>query len=166
MPRVTGLLERIQQPLYDTLTITPEKNHYQFFEVPLGSCPKNSESPKTLTDTNMDQGSCLPYPKTFEIHAIGLHYDKTVNEYDLEAFKEHSRFQLFIGTKVYLDLPLAVLEDISKAKNSGTYLFAEPIELICQQNFRASITYDGPKKFDISFRVRCVMQGFFVRTVH
>lgn len=34
MPRIPGLLERIQQPLYDTLDIIPSKREYLFFQEP------------------------------------------------------------------------------------------------------------------------------------
>ena len=141
----------------------------EFFREPLGgsiaSSAKGPDRPKTLTDTNMTHGNHLPYPKTFEIYSVGLHYDKTANDYELEAFKEHASFQLRVSSKVILDLPLAILEDLSKCKNMGCYQFAEVVTLSSNDTFHATITYNGPKKSTISFRVRCVMQGFFLRQI-
>lgn len=240
MPRIPGLLERIQQPLYDTLTISPKETYWKFFQEPLSTsirtsifetsfldgkkdptqqCPLcreivfgfNNITPgflnslhkcnscqtvyhkscvremsgcstlgcsrkgvrladhqvktKTLVDTNMDQSGSLPYPKNFEIHSISLHFDKTVDRYDLDLFKEYSSYKLFIGTKTYLDMPVSVLDDLQNGHYFG-YTLAEPIDLIPQQNFYTSLTYEGPKKADATFRVRNVLQGFFKREVH
>jgi hypothetical protein len=129
---------------------------------------KLSDTPlrvKTLVDTNMDHSGTLHYPKNFEIHTISLHFDKTVDKYELEAFKEYSSYKLFIGTKTYLDIPVAVLDDLQNDRYFG-YSIAEPIDLIPMQNFYASLTYEGPKKSDATFRVRNVLQGFFKREVH
>ena len=68
MPRIPGLLERIQQPLYDRGTILSTSTQLNFFQVPLGGGTPS----KTELDTNMDQGGSLPYPKNFELHAIRL----------------------------------------------------------------------------------------------
>jgi hypothetical protein len=240
MPRIPGLLERIQQPLYDTLIVKPGTNHYKFFQEPLSTSARTSvfessflddqKDPtlkcslckevvfgfenitpgflnslhrcngcrtvyhkscfremfgcatmgcsqkgkklsdtqpkvKTLVDTNMDVGGTLPYPKNFEIHAISLHFDKTVDKYELEAFKEYSSYKLYIGTKTYLDMPVAVLDDLQNGNYYG-YSLADPIDLIPMMHFCASLTYEGSKKSDATFRVRNVLQGFFKREVH
>ena len=240
MPRIPGLLERIQQPLYDTQIIRPKETHWNFFQEPLSSskrvsvfevpidafspelvcslCKENvfgSDKPtpgllnslhnctgcstiyhkscmremsgcatlgctqegltlkdlqdtriKTLVDTNMDQGGSLPYPKNFEIHSISLHFDKTVDKYELDTFKEYSFFKLFIGTKDYLNIPVAVLDELQTTGMHYGYSLAEPIDIIPQMNFRTEITYRGPKKRDTTFRLRNVLQGFFKREVH
>src|SRR5579885_1211845 len=101
MPRIPGLLERIQQPLYDQNTVaTSGTTQLNYFQVPLGGTAGGVL--KTQVNTNMDQGGSLPYPKNFEIHAIRL-----INEYgaavaDLNAIFMNSWFRLFIGTKDYL----------------------------------------------------------------
>lgn len=240
MPRIPGLLERIQQPLYDTVIIQPTETHWTFFQNSLPSRNKLSvldasssihfqpelkcslckddifgcnsptpgflstlhncsgcstiyhkscmremsgcavigcsfeglpidtkkADPKTLVDTNMEQAGSLPYPKNFEIHTISLHFDKTVDKYDIDSFKEYSSYKLFIGTKTYLDLPVSVIDDLQGSGRNMGYVLAEPIDLLPQQNFYASITYEGDKKSDVTFRVRNVLQGFFKREVH
>src|SRR3989338_7320546 len=75
-PRIPGLLERIQQPLYDRNTVaTSGTSQLNFFQAPLGGSPAGTI--ETQVQTNMDQGGSLPYPKNFEIHAIRL-----INQYD------------------------------------------------------------------------------------
>ena len=100
MPRIPGLLERIQQPLYDRGTVLAAGTTTQvnFFQVPLGG----GTPAKNELSTNMDQGGSLPYPKNFELHAI-----RCVNAYaatvaDLILIYNNAWFRLFIGTKNYL----------------------------------------------------------------
>ena len=244
MPRIPGLLERIQQPLYDTITITPGETQFRLFEDPLANsvssktttisekdltisgltCPlcrdellqgittvttalrrsmfqcqscstiyhrgcaremggcstigcsqKGKTIPeitpmstkfKTMAHTNMTLSQCLPFPKNFEVHAIGLHYDRAINPYELDTFKSESWMNFFVGTKSYLELPLDVFEDIAAAKNFNSYVFAEPIDLIPMQNFYIDLIYEGEKPLDTAFKLKCSLQGFFKREVH
>ena len=185
MPRIPGLLERIQQPLYDRNTVaTSGTAQLNYFQVPLGGSVAGSATPKTQVDTNMDQGGSLPYPKNFEIHALRL-----INEYDsaiadLNAIFNNAWFRLFIGTKDYLVVNLFMLTagvglegvasgstDVISVHNGkpdqrGIYVLAEPIDLIPQQNFRCEINFPTPQTLSATTALSVYLDGFFKREVH
>jgi len=185
MPRIPGLLERIQQPLYDRNTVaTTGTGQLNFFQVPLGGTIAGATTPKTQVDTNMDQGGSLPYPKNFEIHAIRL-----INQYeseiaDLNDIYNNSWFRLFIGTKDYLvvnsfmltagvglDGVIAGNTPFTSATNGrpdqrGIYVLAEPIDLIPQQNFRCELNFPITQLLSAEVSVSIYLDGFFKREVH
>lgn len=186
MPRIPGLLERIQQPLYDRNTVaTSGTGQLNFFQVPLGGTAPGAIVPKTQVQTNMDQGGSLPYPKNFEIHAIRLINEYGVEIADLNTIYDNSWFRLFIGTKDYLvvnsfmltagvglDGVVAGSTDVVSVVNGrpdqrGIYVLAEPIDLIPQQNFRCEVNFPTPPTLtggtvDLSV----YLDGFFKREVH
>jgi hypothetical protein len=189
MPRIPGLLERIQQPLYDRNTVaTSGTGQLNYFQVPLGGTAAGSVTPKTQVQTNMDQGGSLPYPKNFEIHAIRL-----INEYgaevsDLNRIYDSSWFRLFIGTKDYLVVNSFMLtagvglDGVAagetnvvsvvngRADQRGIYVLAEPIDLIPQQNFRCEINFPTPftagAPLSQPVALSVYLDGFFKREVH
>jgi hypothetical protein len=189
MPRIPGLLERIQQPLYDRNTVaTSGTGQLNYFQVPLGGTAAGAAVAKTQVQTNMDQGGSLPYPKNFEIHAIRL-----VNQYgsavvDLSRIYDSSWFRLFIGTKDYLVVNSFMLTagvglngvangttNIVSVVNGrgdqrGIYVLAEPIDLIPQQNFRCEINFPTPftagAPLLASVDLSVYLDGFFKREVH
>jgi hypothetical protein len=189
MPRIPGLLERIQQPLYDRNTVaTSGTGSLNFFQVPLGGTGAGAATPKSQVQTNMDQGGSLPYPKNFEIHALRL-----INEYgsavsDLNRIYDSSWFRLFIGTKDYLvvnsfmltagvglDGVAAGTTNVVSVVNGrpdqrGIYVLAEPIDLIPQQNFRCEINFPTPfiaaSPLLASVDLSVYLDGFFKREVH
>ena len=185
MPRIPGLLERIQQPLYDRNTVaTSGTGQLNYFQVPLGGVSAGSAVAKTQVQTNMDQGGSLPYPKNFEIHAIRL-----INEYgsevaDLNRIYDTSWFRLFIGTKDYLvvnsfmltagvglDGVVAGTTDVISVVNGrpdqrGIYVLAEPIDLIPQQNFRCEVNIPTPQTLSATVGLSVYLDGFFKREVH
>jgi hypothetical protein len=185
MPRIPGLLERIQQPLYDRNTVaTTGTAQMNFFQVPLGGTNPGVAVAKTQVQTNMDQGGSLPYPKNFEIHALRLinQYDSAVA--DLNALFNNSWFRLFIGTKDYLVVNSFMLTagvgldgvatgnvDVASVTNGrpdqrGIYVLAEPIDLIPQQNFRCEINLPTPQTLSATLDVSIYLDGFFKREVH
>jgi len=189
MPRIPGLLERIQQPLYDRNTIaTSGTGQLNYFQVPLGGTAAGAAVSKTQVQTNMDQGGSLPYPKNFEIHAIRL-----INEYgsavaDLNRIYDSSWFRLFIGTKDYLvvnsfmltagvglDGVVAGETNVvsvvnGRADQRGIYVLAEPIDLIPQQNFRCEVNFPTPftsgSPLTSTVALSVYLDGFFKREVH
>lgn len=185
MPRIPGLLERIQQPLYDRNTVaTSGTTSLNFFQVPLGGTGAGASTPKTQVQTNMDQGGSLPYPKNFEIHAIRL-----INQYgaaiaDLNAIFNNSWFRLFIGTKDYLVVNSFMLTagvgldgvasgstNVVSVTNGrpdqrGIYVLAEPIDLIPQQNFRCELNFPTAQTLSATVAVSIYLDGFFKREVH
>jgi len=185
MPRIPGLLERIQQPLYDRNTVaTSGTGQLNYFQVPLGGSVAGSSTPKSQVDTNMDQGGSLPYPKNFEIHAIRL-----INEYgialaDLNKIYDTSWFRLFIGTKDYLVVNSFMLtagvglDGVAKgntnvisvvngrADQRGIYVLAEPIDLIPQQNFRCELNFPTAQTLTSATDMSVYLDGFFKREVH
>lgn len=185
MPRIPGLLERIQQPLYDRNTVaTSATTQLNFFQVPLGGTPPGGAEAKTQVSTNMDQGGSLPYPKNFEIHAIRL-----INQYgaavaDLNSIYNGSWFRLFIGTKDYLVVNSFMLTagvglwgvasgstNVISVTNGnpdqrGIYVLAEPIDLIPQQNFRCELNFPTAPTLAATVNVSIYLDGFFKREVH
>lgn len=183
MPRIPGLLERIQQPLYDRNTVaTSGTAQLNFFQVPLGGTA--GAILKTQVQTNMDQGGSLPYPKNFEIHALRL-----INQYgaavaDLNGIFNNSWFRLFIGTKDYLvvnsfmltagvglDGVAAGTTNVISVHNGrpdqrGIYVLAEPIDLIPQQNFRCELNFPVPQTLTATVDISIYLDGFFKREVH
>jgi len=186
MPRIPGLLERIQQPLYDRNTVSSLGTTAQmnFFQVPLGGTNAGSATPKTQVETNMDQGGSLPYPKNFEIHAIRLINQYAAQVADLSLVYNNSWFRLFIGTKDYLVVNTFMLtagvgldgvatgtSNVSSVTNGradqrGIYVLAEPIDLIPQQNFRCEINFPTPQTPGLDVAVSVYLDGFFKREVH
>ena len=146
-PRIPGLLERIQQPLYDRNTVAwAGTGQLNFFQVPLGGTPaKNTNS----FDTNMDQGGSIPYPKNFEIHAIRL-----INQYSSTADLN----------QVYGQTLLQVLN--GRPDDKGIYVLAEPVDLIPQQNFRCEVRFPTPSTMTSSVDLSVYLDGFFKREVH
>ena len=185
MPRIPGLLERIQQPLYDRNTVaTSGTGQLNFFQVPLGGVIAGGANAKTQVETNMDQGGSLPYPKNFEIHALRLinQYDSAVA--DLNLIFNNSWFRLFIGTKDYLVVNSFMLtagvglEGVAagstdvvsvtngRADQRGIYVLAEPIDLIPQQNFRCELNFPTAQTLSATVDVSIYLDGFFKREVH
>jgi len=189
MPRIPGLLERIQQPLYDQNTVaTSGTGQLNYFQVPLGGTAAGAAVAKTQVQTNMDQGGSLPYPKNFEIHAIRL-----INEFgsavvDLTRIYDTSWFRLFIGTKDYLVVnsfmltagvglfgvatgTTTVVSVVNGREDQrGIYVLAEPIDLIPQQNFRCELNFPTPftplAPLTAAVNISIYLDGFFKREVH
>jgi len=185
MPRIPGLLERIQQPLYDRNTVaTSATAQLNFFQVPLGGSVAGSATPKTQVDTNMDQGGSLPYPKNFEIHAIRLINEFSATVADCNLIYNNSWFRLFIGTKDYLVVNSFMLTagvgltgiaagstDGASVHNGrpdqrGIYVLAEPIDLIPQQNFRCELNFPTTQSLSAATDMSVYLDGFFKREVH
>jgi hypothetical protein len=57
MPRIPGLLERIQQPIYDQVTIKPGIHEYQFFQEPYDT-GKSLPDVKTLNEVLITRPDC------------------------------------------------------------------------------------------------------------
>ena len=185
MPRIPGLLERIQQPLYDRNTVqTSGTAQLNYFQVPLGGTPAGATTPKTQVDTNMDQGGSLPYPKNFEVHALRMISQYGAAIADLNNIYNSSWFRLFIGTKDYLvvnsfmltagvglDGIAAGTTNVVSAHNGrpdqrGIYVLAEPIDLIPQQNFRCELNFPVTPTLTASVNMSVYLDGFFKREVH
>lgn len=185
MPRIPGLLERIQQPLYDRNTVaTAGTSQLNFFQVPLGGTAAGAVVAKTQVETNMDQGGSLPYPKNFEIHAIRLINAYSATVADLSLVYNNSWFRLFIGTKDYLVVNTFMLTagvgldgvatgvtDVASVTNGradqrGIYVLAEPIDLIPQQNFRCEVNFPTPQNPTAEVPLSVYLDGFFKREVH
>jgi hypothetical protein len=185
MPRIPGLLERIQQPLYDrNVVATSGTASLNFFQVPLGGTAAGAVVAKTQVETNMDQGGSLPYPKNFEIHAIRLINAYSATVADLSLVYNNSWFRLFIGTKDYLVVNTFMLTagvgldgvatgatNIASVTNGradqrGIYVLAEPIDLIPQQNFRCEVNFPTPQNPTVEVALSIYLDGFFKREVH
>lgn len=179
MPRIPGLLERIQQPLYDNGTVaTSATTNINFFQVARGS------SSKTYLETNMDQGGSLAYPKNFEIHALRMIHEYGSTVADVSEILDAGWFKLFIGTKDYLvvnsfmltagvglagvatgDTALASVQN-GRADQRGIYVLAEPIDLIPQQNFHCELNFPTAPTPASATDVWVYLDGFFKREVH
>ena len=181
MPRIPGLLEHIQQPLYDRGTVLSTSTQLNFFQVPLGG----GATPKTELDTNMDQGGSLPYPKNFEMHAIRLVNAYGASVANCASIYDGAWFRLFIGTKNYLVVnsfmltagvglngviagDTAVVSVVNgRGDQRGIYVLAEPIDLIPQQNFRCELNMPTTLTLvSAGVNMSVYLDGFFKREVH
>ena len=188
MPRIPGLLERIQQPLYDRGSILSTSTQLNFFQVPLGG--------GTTAKTELDpliwiRAVVYPTRRTFELHAIRLINAYGVPVADAAAIYDGAWFRLFIGTKNYLVVNAFMLtagvglnglaNDIGtggqavsvvngRGDQRGIYVLAEPIDLIPQQNFRCELNL--PTALTLTSgatggtNMSVYLDGFFKREVH
>jgi len=185
MPRIPGLLECIQQELYDmNQAITAATQSLSYFQVPIGGQFAATAAIKSAVETNMQQGGSLPYPKNYEIHAIRL-----VNQFgsavsDLCSIFNSSWFKLFIGTKDYLVVNSFMLTggvgltgisagntNVVSVHNGrpdqrGVYVLAEPIDLIPQQNFRCELIFPISITLTLPVNLSVLFSGFLKREVH
>lgn len=90
--------------LYDTVTLatgaTVNQNATSFFT------NVKASSGKTLADTNLQRDSELADPEMFAIRAISLHFDSNIALADLQAIFKLFAFQLTVGKKPLLTVPL------------------------------------------------------------
>ena len=178
------IVEPIVQPMYDRIelatTVVPEN---QFFAVPRGS------GGKTSRDTNMDVASQLPNPKLFLILAQCLQFSENVADTavftDLRALLYNGWYQLFIGTKAYLQINIFALPSnwgigLSAATAVGgtalTFVTAhgkgpifkngeKSITIPPQQNFNATLSYPVTTTINVARDVWCYLLGHQAREV-
>lgn len=168
----SGQQEAIWQPLYDSSAYAAAgQTSLTFFQVP------NGQSSKTLDDTNMELAGSLPMPKRFLIQAIEIaffsgvtpatHGAQAAANYvnDVNAFYKSGHFQLFIGSKPYLDeSPLGVMPPgwgmyvasaladtttaaadsqsmVQYARPIGRTYEITPVLLESQQNFKVTLSW-------------------------
>jgi hypothetical protein len=135
--------EGIIQPLYDYQAYAVAgQTQLIFFQVPAG------QGGKTMADTNMTNAGQLPAPKSFLIQGIEIKFWSGVTpgtfgaqaaaDYvnDVNAVLKSGHFQLFIGSKPYLDeAPLDVFPPSTRmcvdgALADGTTLAADSQSMI------------------------------------
>ena len=150
-------LEKIEQPMYDTNVVKDGCSQLNFFQVPLGGTAAKATSPKTQTETNMDQGGSLPYPKTFFIKGITVTPDPTVPYNTAMKVLASSWLRIFVGTRDKLVIPTthaAYVANMSEFKYPGSvYQFENPIRLIPQQNFRVEVNFPTTLKLENDSKV-------------
>lgn len=168
-------IEVVHQPLYDTGTVSTNGTaQLNFFQVPLGGTSAGAVMPKTQIQTNMDQGGSLPYPKHFKITGISVYPDASTPYDDVIRLMGTAWVRIFIGTRDYLVLPLSAVAVGSSQRNPlisfrlsnpcvPVYHFAEPIDLIPQQNFRVEINFPIPQEFSQAFDIKVILHGSFAR---
>lgn len=187
MTRFPYMLERFYQPLYDTVTITPDTSTAEFFTLPIES------DGKTVTETNMAAAGQLPYPTNFEIHGFSVKSEYTANPEQVKKFADGASFRFFIGTKDYLVVPLNLVLDLSESslenlklsddetnldvelvnlllkKRTNQPMFQLPkdaiIDLIPLLNFKATI-YSLPNRITENFKLTTVLYGYYKRALH
>lgn len=114
-PAARAMLEPLRQTLYDTEGIVSTTLLATFFANPLGQPTLNLavNVVKTYRLTNLETAGQLSSPKLYQIHGIRVHafpINPTVSIYDqdaadISAVMFSSWFELYIGSKAYLDVP-------------------------------------------------------------
>ena len=180
-PAARPVIEPIVQPLYDVVTLaTTLATDNLFFAVPRG------QTGKTFRDTNIDTAGSLPSPKIFVILNLNINVSQDgasslANQVtDLNDILYQTAFNLFIGTKDYLNVPTYMLPSNygiranfggaatdTSAYHGGPIFRTErkPITIPPQQNFSANIQPKGTVTLNATRDVWCIMGGDFGREV-
>jgi hypothetical protein len=149
--------EAIDQPLYDGRGFAKGdvvSDTLRFFEKPIGSAMRGGLV-KTSVDTNMDLPCMLPKGKEFLVTGVRLH--ALGNDEDRMRLFWYGYFELLVGSKVYLKLPLAQLVerfDLHKA----TYIL-----LVSEQNFCCELVWRRPFELVAPMRISLELRGFMYR---
>jgi len=100
-PVVQGVLETIDQPIYDSFSIAANTAFPKtvLFQNQIGS------GGKTLAQTNMVQSGQLPNPQKLELHTIGVWIANNTTLTDLINILTNVSFTLTVNTKPYLQVP-------------------------------------------------------------
>lgn len=98
-------VERLRQPLYDSISITTTATEFKFFSTPRG------QSSKTTWHTNLDTAGSLPNPKTHVVDGIRVVPTQLITSSMLADYRQllwnQTWFELTIGgLKPYLQVPL------------------------------------------------------------
>lgn len=182
-------IERIQQPLYDRVTMTKDEKNYKFFQNPIGSKEPLTGDTKTQVHTNLDTSGHLPYPKGFEIHAIRVITQWDADHMDIIGISD-SWFRLFIGKKdelvintFMLTTPLpdvdgdkcclgckvastdVVSVTCGRPDQRGIYVLAEPIDLLANESFYVEMVFPKTPKIEKPTQVSVYLDGFIKREV-
>lgn len=97
-PTYTGVLEAIDKPVYDTVTVTNASTSADFFQTPQG------QSSKTAMETSMRQAGQLPVPEKFTIKRIGIFFlTRVIGDFYLLAFQ--TLFTFSVNSKQYTQGP-------------------------------------------------------------
>jgi hypothetical protein len=166
-------LEKWEQPMYDTNTVTDGCAQLNFFQVPLGGTAARATTPKSQTETNMDQGGSLPYPKTFFIKGITVSPDPTVPYSTAVKVIANSWTRIFVGTRDKLIVPtnqVAYIANMSEYRYPGAvYEFETPLRLLPQQNFRVEVNFPHPMKLErgAEVKLQVILHGHYeYKTFH
>jgi len=99
MARLGGTLEKIDQPFWDTLTLSNTDVLAQFFTVGIGGT-------KTLAQTNLVNPGNLPAPYSFQLTGFSMDFPSAVTQPDLHEIIGDGWMTFFINDKNMLELPL------------------------------------------------------------
>lgn len=180
--QIDASLWRLEGLLYDTLEIPAGevKRFYKedqswnynlsFFQIPLGAADWNGKV-KDFTDTNIDQGGSLSYPKNFEIEGISLVPFLDTNLEDYSEFLDKTCVRLLIGTMDRIRFPTRVCcpqgthqsNSILRVSTPFNPCFNFEYELVPQQNFRVDLieSSNQPVFLRKSIKLRCFLHGYY-----
>lgn len=112
MGRIDGVLNTIDQPLYDSVRLAAAAvSRVTFFAVPQGQpgTAFAAAGNKTLADTNLTNAGILPAPQRFTVKALAFRVGASVTVGDLKLIMDSSVFELTVGSKVFLQCPASYL---------------------------------------------------------
>lgn len=159
-----------EQPIYNTQIVQPGETHLEFFT-------KYTVEP----DNFCKYGCYLPYPYQFKIKRIAC-LNSCSNLQGFQEIMRKATFKLDLGQSVMFEAPAAltawanlkevtaVLKSISKLSQEQQQLILNnlriasghklevPIDLICQQNIRASLNFE-PLKSPRPVTITCLLGG-------
>ena len=126
-------VEKVRIPLYDSVLVSNGNRENRLFVNPIGVADTNAinGATKTYIDTNMQQGTSLPTPKSFDIEGISLKFQADVTRTNLNAFLTTSHLKLNVGEKTYLAVPFYTIPgDVGlegnhiRADGTGTFVLS------------------------------------------
>jgi len=176
MGRVPGLLDEINQPIYDTLELASGTATYRFFTVPVSGA-------KSRLLTNMTLQGQLPAPQSFTVHAVRV-IAKSATADASSAIVNHminnSYIVFKVGEKEAIVVPTLVLSAGAGLWNSNTtdlaqngspdqraiFTLSKPITIGVSQNFYLDLNYDtAPTTAQDGIKVMCMLDGVLTRGV-
>lgn len=174
--RVPGLLDEVNQPLYDTLELASGTATYRFFTVPVSGA-------KSRLLTNMTLNGQLPAPQSFLVRAIRVVAKQATVEASTAIVSHALNFSylvLKIGEKEAIVAPTVLFNAGAGVYNNITTDVAQngmpdarsimsldkPFTIGVSQNFYADIIYDtAPTTAQDGIKLMVVLDGVLTRGV-
>jgi len=185
--RLKGVRDIRWEPLYDTYSFTAGAVLAaglvtRFFSTPIGQ----GSPAKTYSDTNMSNAGVLPSPQMFRVYGIRMEAIVTdpADALFLPALEKFSSVRFFVGTKDYLEVPLAevcgqIFGQLSGGKTDGSakvgiYQLGAPCavgykypkngytDILATENFGVEWTITSGASFTINsgVKVKCYLEGY------
>lgn len=181
--RLVGIMERLDTPLYSSSSLSSTTN--TFFTNSIGTTDATAPGGvrSQLTDDPWRLGGYLPYPRSFEIHALSMITSFGTPVADQNNIYNLSYLKVFIGTKDYLIVNsntvtsgvglvgpttavgvTCVQNGRSDCRDSILSLDV-PVQLIPQQTFNSQLIFNVDPFPSVPVRIWVYLWGFLKKEV-